>query len=95
MSDRRGLTDIVGALAFYLRENPDACDTAEGIHRWWFSPDAGHTQDAVADALNWLTEHGLVEVSTAADGRQRFRRLAAGDDLTELLRRLAGGRDLP
>jgi hypothetical protein len=95
MSDLSGLTGIVRALAFYLRVNPDACDTAEGIHRWWFSPDAGYTQDAVARALNWMTERGLVEVTTAADGRQRFRRRAAGDDLTELLRKLAGGQDLP
>jgi len=95
MSDRGGLTDIVGALAFYLCENPEACDTAEGIHRWWFSPDAGYTQDAVARALDWMTERGLVDVTTAADGRQRFRRRASGDDLTELLQRLAGGQDLP
>jgi DNA-binding transcriptional ArsR family regulator len=94
MGDRCS-TDIVGAIAVYLRENPDACDTAEGIHRWWFSPEAGYTQDAVARALDWMTEHGLVEATTAADGRQRFRRLAARDDLAELLRKLAGGQDLP
>ena len=87
MSDRRRLTDIVGALAFYLRENPDACDTAEGIHRWWFPPGAGYTLDAVVRALAWMAEHGVVEVTTAADGRRRFRRLASVDDLMELMRR--------
>jgi len=95
MSDRRDVTVIVGALALYLRANPEACDTAEGIRRWWFSPGAGYEQDAVAEALDWMTRRGLVEATIAADGRQRFRRLASDDDLTGLLRKLAGGQDLP
>ena len=93
MSDGSGLTDIVGALAFYLLKNPDACDTAEGILRWWFSPEAGYTQAAVVRALEWMAERDLVAVTIAADGRQRFRRLASGDRATELLRRLASGQD--
>jgi hypothetical protein len=94
MRDELDLTTIVGALALYLIANPHACDTAEGIHRWWFSPDVEFTPQAVAGALEWMKRHNLLEVTTAADGHQRFRRSATDEELAALLRSLAAGQSV-
>lgn len=67
-------------LSRYLRSHPDACDTAEGIARWWVGEDAPVPLAVVETALGWLTVCGLVQSSNAADGRVRFRR-AEGEDL--------------
>jgi hypothetical protein len=56
----------------YLRRNPLACDTLEGIARWWVGDEAD--VDDIEAALNWMERHGLVERVVAADGRVRFRR---------------------
>lgn len=94
MTERRDVTTVVGALARYLRTNPRACDTAEGIHRWWFAADAGFPPDAVARALDWMTGQQLLETTTAADGHQRFRLRANDEALAALLRSLAGGQTI-
>ena len=72
---------IVQHLSRYLRSHPDACDTSEGIARWWI--DAGPPPPPVPlveSALGWMSSCGVVESLSAADGRVRFRR-AIGDDL--------------
>lgn len=56
---------------------PQACDTVEGIHRWWLGPDLAATPSDVAAALAWLEHHGAIDSVAAADGRVRFRRGAA------------------
>jgi hypothetical protein len=88
------LTPIVGALVRYLSANPHACDTAEGIHRWWFPPEVEFTPHAVAGALEWMKQHDLLEVTTAADGHQRFRRSATDEELSAVLRSLAAGQSV-
>jgi Fe2+ or Zn2+ uptake regulation protein len=95
MGDAHDLTPIVGALVRYLRANPHACDTAEGIHRWWFPPDVRFTPDAVGRALDWMKRQHLLEVTTAADGHQRFRRSATDEALTAALRSMASGQSMP
>jgi Fe2+ or Zn2+ uptake regulation protein len=69
------MVDVVCALARYLRANPLACDSLEGISRWWL---AAHpvTPEELMRALNWMKEQGLVEEIVAADGRLRYRRRA-------------------
>lgn len=69
------MVDVVCALARYLRANPLACDSLEGINRWWL---AAHpvTPEELVRALEWMKEQGLVEELVAADGRMRYRRLA-------------------
>ena len=65
--------DVVCALARYLRANPLACDSLDGISRWWL---AAHpvTPEELVEALSWMKEQGLVEELEAADGRLRYRR---------------------
>ena len=62
----------VAEVEHYLRSNPLACDTLEGIARWWVGDEAD--VDDIEAALNWMECHGLVERVVAADGRVRFRR---------------------
>jgi hypothetical protein len=89
------LAALVGALTRYVRTNPHAVDTAEGIHRWWLPSEIECTPAAVVHALDWMEEHELIEVNTAADGRRRFRRRGSDEQLAALLRQLASGQTLP
>ncbi len=70
------MVDVVCALARYLRANPLACDSLDGISRWWL---ATHpvTPEELVQALSWMREQGLVEEIVAADGRLRYRRCGA------------------
>ena len=71
---------IVSTLAQYLRVNPLACDTADGICRWWLGEDPA-TAEKLVQALDWMKRHGLVEELMAADGRLRYRRRATDAQL--------------
>lgn len=65
---------LVRILARYLRDNPNACDSAEGIHRWWLADGVVVTAGELEKALRWMKQTGLIEETVAADGRVRFRR---------------------
>jgi len=65
--------DLVCVLALYLRANPLACDSVEGIGRWWLAPHSV-AREELELALDLMTEQGLIEEIVAADGRQRYRR---------------------
>lgn len=81
---------IVQHLSRYLRQHPDACDTSEGIAHWWIDADPPPVPVAVVEsALGWMTACGVVEASHAADGRVRYRRASAADDLEAKLDALA------
>lgn len=69
---------IVQNLSRYLRSHPDACDTPEGIARWWLDEEA--PLPALDAALEWMSACGVVEALPAADGRVRWRRIITGDD---------------
>ncbi|MFB9240328.1 hypothetical protein IV454_24115 [Massilia antarctica] len=79
---------LVTKLSTYWYEHPLACDTAEGIRRWWLADGPDVPNDVVAAALAWMVTWNLVAASTAADGRIRFRRRVDLD--IAKLRRLAG-----
>jgi hypothetical protein len=91
MRDERDLSAVVGALLRYVRANPHACDTAEGIRRWWFAPDVQFTEDAVVRALDAMDRDHLLELTTAVDGHQRYRRCATDEELEAALRGLDRG----
>ena len=90
MDDDPLVTIVVHALAAYLRDNPRACDTAEGIRRWWLPPGLECTDDVVLLALEWMRRHAVIEMTTAADGRQRFSRSGSGERLAAVLRESGG-----
>ncbi|MEH6413450.1 hypothetical protein [Pseudomonas sp. CGJS7] len=76
----------VRGLAGYLRANPQACDTAEGIRRWWFDSEHEVEMEQLQDALDWMKRRGAIEEILAADGRRRYRRLADDALLASLAR---------
>jgi len=80
---------IVQHVSRYLRSHPDACDTAEGIERWWIDLGPPVPGMLVDQALALLGAAGVVEPMHAADGRVRYRRRRAAEPLDGQLERLA------
>lgn len=78
---------IAQALVSYLLTHPGACDTLDGISRWWFDTEDAVNPKAVKQALDALVERGLLEAIPAADGRVRFRRGAENAALQAFLER--------
>lgn len=80
--DAETVTTIL-QLTTYLNANPQACDSADGIARWWLPdlPAGAAGQAALQAALEFLQAVGLVECVRAADGRARWRRTDADSDL--------------
>ncbi|CAN7461966.1 hypothetical protein [Paraburkholderia hospita] len=76
---------IVRALAAYLRDNPLACDTPQGVALWWLPQGCDITPEQSLAALKWMQCNGLVEQLAAADGRLRYR-LMPGIGRDELVR---------
>jgi len=71
--DETNVIDVVSAaITFYLRGNPLATDTAEGIHLHWL---LGISQVSVAEvqaALARLVEQGTVVCRSRLDGTQVY-----------------------
>jgi hypothetical protein len=84
------MMDLVCALARYLRANPLACDSLDGIARWWLAGNEFGPEDLM-QALAWMVEQGLVEELVAADGRMRYRRRGPDGRLDALIDALADG----
>lgn len=73
MRESAAVITLAEELSRYLRLNPFACDTIEGISAWWLS--TRDTNDAdLFRALDWLKHGGIIESHDAADGRRRYRR---------------------
>ncbi len=73
VDDENLVSEIVQMLARYMRANPHAEDTKEGIAQWWLGLGSS-SFDAVDRALGRLQALGLVEAVHAADGQVRYRR---------------------
>ena len=80
MPDCEQLTGVVRKLALYLRRNPEACDTTEGIAQWWFDGVQFQRQE-LAQALAILERVGLVESMRALDGHVLYRRSRADEEI--------------
>lgn len=70
---------VIQALVAYLSAHPQASDTAEGMARWWLRDDAIEVA-RLEQALELMEQGGLMERTTAGDGRVRWRR--SGDAAT-------------
>lgn len=97
MAITRSAEDIVRAVSRYLRMNPLASDTLEGIRTWWL-PAMHATTNDLEQALACLEGAGVLKATRAADGRVHYRRAGlnvavdakldlfiAGGDMTEMI----------
>jgi hypothetical protein len=75
---------VVESLACYLRANPLASDTAEGICRWWLDRNLGSMKE-VMQALEVMQHEHLIEPVVAADGRLRYRRVGTDAQFDRLI----------
>jgi hypothetical protein len=87
MSASGQLDAIVIQLARYLRANPLACDTPEGIAQWWLATD-GIIDGELENALQRLEGIGVVMCSRAADGQVRYHRAGLNATVDARLDRL-------
>lgn len=69
--------EVAREIARYLRANPLACDTWEGIARWWLGSNPIPESELVA-TLKWMEDQGIIAARLAADGRVRYRRSEVG-----------------
>lgn len=84
--DDVALEALVQQVTAYLRDNPMACDTQEGIARWWLAPGTEVDSEVLSRALQWMQQRRLVESLSAADGRVRYRRFADPSDRADSVR---------
>ena len=60
---------LAGMILNYLRRNPDAGDTLEGIAKWWLEMERIESSvDEVADVLESLVENRMVRVRESKGG---------------------------
>ena len=67
------VTQVTQSLRRYLREHPQACDTAIGIATWWPVAPGGAPLDVVLAALRNLIASGEVECAVGPDGQTVYR----------------------
>jgi hypothetical protein len=90
MNAPHSVEDIVRALARYLRMNPLASDSVEGIKPWWL-PDMNVTTGDLERALTWLEREGVIQATHAVDGQVRWRRTALIAEVDARLDRIING----
>jgi hypothetical protein len=88
------------ALVRYWAMHLSACDTAEGIHRWWLGMRPDISVGDVELALRTLEDRDIVEGIPTTDGRAIYRLRAGIDsalltniDMDDLARRPSNERD--
>lgn len=86
--------EIVVALSRYLRLNPLASDTPEGITQWWLKSQALSPRD-LSRALERMVQAGVLEATRAADGQVRYRRTALNVQVDAQLDRFIAGSSSP
>jgi hypothetical protein len=88
------MPEVVRRLALYLRANPLAGDTKEGIAQWWLGLNPSSTE-IVERALRWLESERLLESVQAADGRVHYRRVSLEASIDMQLDSLIAGTTHP
>ena len=84
------VSDLLRAVSRYLRLNPLASDTVEGIRMWWLTGTPAATTD-LEQALHQLARAGVVEATRAADGQVHYRRAAVDAAVDAKLDRIIAG----
>lgn len=65
---------ISGMILDYLRKNPDAGDTLEGITRWWLNMERiDFSVKEVAQALESLVQQGAIRIRESESGNIFYR----------------------
>lgn len=85
--------EIVRAVSLYLRLNPLASDTLQGITQWWLSSHS-FSQADLARALERMAQAGVVESTCAADGQVRYRRAGLNAAVDAQFDRFISGRGI-
>jgi hypothetical protein len=78
-NDPASVSDVACCLARYVRINPLAGDTKEGIAQWWLGL-ASVSTETVERALAVLQQAGVLEAVRAVDGHVRYRRVSIDAD---------------
>lgn len=65
---------VICQLLIYVRANPNASDSAQGISQWWLDLNEGADVQLVNDVLDFVVDRGLFAKRVAADGRDHYRR---------------------
>lgn len=74
MKEEASVAEIASRILNYLRQNPEAQDTFEGIVNWWL-PDQQHQQSRarIKEALERLLRAGLISEHKGTDGQISYR----------------------
>ncbi|HSQ22782.1 MAG TPA: hypothetical protein VLN44_00125 [Pyrinomonadaceae bacterium] len=79
MKEEASVAEIASMILNYLRQNPEAQDTFEGIVHWWL-PDQHHQQSRarIKEALDRLLAAGLISGHKGTDGQVSYRVMREG-----------------
>ena len=66
----RADSEIAAEILRYLKSNPDASDTSEGIAKWWLLDK--YPAAEVAEALDGLVARGQIESVTGKDAQRVY-----------------------
>ena len=72
MNDSHAVNPWEDAIASYLLDHRQSCDSAEGIARWWLNAPVTEWP-RVRQALQAMVSDGRLERLAGADGRDRYR----------------------
>ena len=81
MKEEASVAEVASTILNYLRQNPEAQDTFEGIVNWWL-PDQQHQQSraTIKEALDRLLAAGLIREHKGTDGQISYRVMRDNDE---------------
>jgi hypothetical protein len=72
--DLDSTAQLAGVILRYITSHPDACDTLQGVSKWWVARQRYEdSRTRVAAALELLLEQRQIESSIGADGQVVYR----------------------
>jgi hypothetical protein len=92
MDDDEQISGVLRQLAQYLKRNPEACDSVEGIAQWWLKEPRPQKEE-LERALAVMESLNLVKSIYQRDGSVLFRRAGLGLIVDAKLDELISGDD--